>query len=510
MVKLRIDDRECEVPEGTTILEAAGKLNIEIHTLCYKKGLPDYSSCMVCVVKNNKTGKFIPSCVAISEDGMDIDASGKEVMELRKKAVELLLSEHRAECEAPCKIVCPVELDIPLMNRLIAKGEMYEAAELAFHSMGFPETMCALCPGFCESACRRNKIDTHIAITGLKKYVEENHFNGRLITNRPEFNGRKIAVIGSGPLGLSIAFHLTKNGHRCVIFEKNGIAGGKLIREFTGKGLTDNMLFNEIEQAVSFGISIVKEVNIDDAMITNRLVNEFDIIVSSVHGLNISYVTEEGRYVMLPGDLAMVRDKYIFTPAAALKNEKSVVRTFGEGKKAAKAVDIFLSQGNNFVDSKRFNSTLGKISETEKLEWTREVRNEGCRFEIISTAAEATSEAGNCMHCDCRAQTECRLRDLAETFGMKNPKEKLINGPVAKKINFSTGLVFENAKCIKCGICVRICNDTVEDPPLCFSGRGFSSIISEPLTARFAEILKSKTGECVEACPTGALTFYDQ
>jgi len=114
------------------------------------------------------------------------------------------------------------------------------------------------------------------------------------------------------------------------------------------------------------------------------------------------------------------------------------------------------------------------------------------------------------MHCDCRAQNDCRLRDLAEPFGMKNPKEKLINGPVAKKINFSTGLVFENAKCIKCGICVRICNDTVEDTPLCFSGRGFSSIISEPLTARFAEILKSKTGECVEACPTGALTFYDQ
>ncbi len=510
MVKLRIDNRECEVPDGTTILEAAGKLNIKIHTLCYKKGLPDFSSCMVCVVKNNKTGKFIPSCVAISEEGMDIDASGNDVQDLRKKAVELLLSEHRAECEAPCKIVCPVELDIPLMNRLIAKGEMYEAAELAFHEMGFPETMCAICPGFCESACRRNRIDTHIAIRGLKKYVANGHVNGRVITNRREMNGQKIAVIGSGPLGLSIAFHLAKKGHRCVIFEKNGIAGGRLIREFTGKGLPDNILFNEIEQMVSFGIRIVKEVDVDEPVITNRLVNEFDIIVSSVNVLNISNVAEDSRFVMTPGDLAMVSDTYIFTPAAALKNEKSVVRTFGEGKKAAKAFDSFLSQGKNFVESKRFNSTLGKISETEKLEWTKEAENDGNRFKIISTAAEATSEAGNCMHCDCRAQNDCRLRDLAETFEMKNPKEKLINGPVAKKINFSTGLVFENAKCIKCGICVRICNDTVEDPPLCFSGRGFSSIISEPLTARFADILKSKTRECVEACPTGALTFYDQ
>ena len=55
------------------------------------------------------------------------------------------------------------------------------------------------------------------------------------------------------------------------------------------------------------------------------------------------------------------------------------------------------------------------------------------------------------MHCDCRAADDCRLRDLADEFSIKNPRGKLVNAPIVKKINYKTGLVFENAKCIKCG-----------------------------------------------------------
>ena len=59
------------------------------------------------------------------------------------------------------------------------------------------------------------------------------------------------------------------------------------------------------------------------------------------------------------------------------------------------------------------------------------------------------------MHCDCRAADNCRFRDLAEEFSIKDPRGKLVNSPIEKKINHNTGLIFENAKCIKCGLCVR-------------------------------------------------------
>ena len=115
-MKIRIDDTEVEVTEGQTILEAARITGTDIPTLCHRDGVEHYSSCMVCIVRDRKKNNFIPSCSALAQEGMDIDASGEEVISLRKKAVSLLLSEHRAECEAPCRIVCPAGYNIPAMN----------------------------------------------------------------------------------------------------------------------------------------------------------------------------------------------------------------------------------------------------------------------------------------------------------------------------------------------------------------------------------------------------------
>jgi len=131
MVKLKINNTEFEAPEGSTILDVAKSAGFNIPTLCFKEGLPHYSSCMVCMVKDNRTNNFIPSCSALIQEGMDIDISGDEVISLRSKAIELLLSEHRAECEAPCKVVCPAGYNIPLMNRLIAAKDFEGAVKLS-------------------------------------------------------------------------------------------------------------------------------------------------------------------------------------------------------------------------------------------------------------------------------------------------------------------------------------------------------------------------------------------
>jgi NADH dehydrogenase/NADH:ubiquinone oxidoreductase subunit G len=122
MVNLKINSIDYRAPEGSTILDAAKAAGFKIPTLCHNASLPHYSSCMVCMVRDKRSASFLPSCSALVQEGMDIDVSGEVVISLRKKAVELLLSEHRAECDAPCKVVCPAGYNIPLMNRLLSKG----------------------------------------------------------------------------------------------------------------------------------------------------------------------------------------------------------------------------------------------------------------------------------------------------------------------------------------------------------------------------------------------------
>jgi NAD-dependent dihydropyrimidine dehydrogenase PreA subunit len=158
--------------------------------------------------------------------------------------------------------------------------------------------------------------------------------------------------------------------------------------------------------------------------------------------------------------------------------------------------------------SKRFTSHIGRLEAVELQEWLKECEGNVIRSREITDYSSAAGEAKSCMHCDCRAAGDCRLRDLAEELNVKDPRGKLVNSPIVKKINQYTGLVFENAKCIKCGLCVRLCEELEEEPYLCFIHRGFVSIISEPLTEEFDNTLRTRSKEVIEICPTGALSQF--
>ena len=129
-----------------------------IPTLCHKKGMPHYSSCMVCMVKDKKTNNFVPSCSALVQEGMDIDISGEDVISLRRKAVELLFSEHRAECEAPCKVVCPAGYNIPLMNRLLSAEDFEGAFQLTSQRLNHLKLHVPIAPAIVKMHAGEKKL----------------------------------------------------------------------------------------------------------------------------------------------------------------------------------------------------------------------------------------------------------------------------------------------------------------------------------------------------------------
>jgi hypothetical protein len=157
---------------------------------------------------------------------------------------------------------------------------------------------------------------------------------------------------------------------------------------------------------------------------------------------------------------------------------------------------------------KRFSSRIGKLEPEEQKEWLKECQGDGIRIREITAFGEAGTEAGSCMHCDCRAADDCRLRDVAIELNIKDPSGKLVNAPILKKISKGAELIFENAKCIRCGLCVRVSEDDKDQTSLCFINRGFVSVISEPLTDKFENIQKAKADIYIDVCPTGALTRF--
>lgn len=161
MPHLMIDNREVEVPDGGTILEAAGKLRIEIPTMCFLEGVRPNASCMLCVVKVEGIAGLVPACATVARNGMKVQTDTDEIRQARKDALELLLSDHLGDCEGPCRLACPAGLNIPLIIRQIAAGETGASEKIP----------CDDCPAPCERACRRKQFDSPVSIRALMQYA---------------------------------------------------------------------------------------------------------------------------------------------------------------------------------------------------------------------------------------------------------------------------------------------------------------------------------------------------
>ncbi|MBK7030480.1 MAG: (2Fe-2S)-binding protein [Bacteroidales bacterium] len=171
MVRLRINDKPITVEEGTTLLQAAHEAGFEIPTMCHLEKVSIHPSCMVCVVGDLDNGKMYPSCAMPVAEGMNIITESPEIHEFRKNALELLLSEHIGDCEAPCRLSCPAFMDIPLMNRLIAEGRFEEALKVVRQEIALPFILGYICPAPCEKACKRKPIDGAVSICLLKRFT---------------------------------------------------------------------------------------------------------------------------------------------------------------------------------------------------------------------------------------------------------------------------------------------------------------------------------------------------
>ena len=176
-MKITVNDKELEVSGKRTLIEELREAGYDIPALCYASRLPNgmparhQPSCMVCMVRNEANDQMMPSCSTYPAEGMRIDTDSEEVRGMRRMALELLLSDHRADCEAPCSQVCPAGIDVARVILLYDRGRMAEARALLASQADIDNLPCPACKGGCEKVCRRGTVDRCVDIKGIIREV---------------------------------------------------------------------------------------------------------------------------------------------------------------------------------------------------------------------------------------------------------------------------------------------------------------------------------------------------
>ncbi len=342
MPTVLIDGKPVQAREGERLINVIRLAGIEVPTLCHMADRLAWTACMVCVVYDRDKGALVPSCSASVDGDMTIETDSDLVREARRTVIELLLSEHVGDCEAPCRRACPRHLDIPRMLRMAKAGTPLPARA----------PPCVDCAARCERACRRGRIDEAVAIRAV--------------------------LLGAAR------------------------APEPVVREDPG-----------FERTSCECISKMGRIR-----------------------------TEEIPALMLEAD-----------PGSRM------VPLAGESAGV--------------------------------------------------TPEEAGREAGRCMRCDCRAALDCRLRELAVSYAARQSRYRPDDRPLFRKVVGATNIVYEAGKCVRCGACVRITEAAGEHTGMALIDRGTDMRIAPALDVPLEEAMAGVAGECVAACPSGALAYKE-
>ena len=296
MINLTINGKKITAPEGSTILEAARLNDIYIPTLCYDKAVEVYGACGLCVVEAEGIPKLLRSCSAKASEGMVINTESERVVQSRKVAMELLMSAHDGDCVAPCQLNCPAHTDCQGYVGLIANGEYESALKLIKNKIPLPASIGRVCPHPCEKACRRKNVEEPINIAQLKAFAADMDLKSEsYIPEVKAPTGKKVAIIGGGPAGLTAAYYLAVMGHSVTVYDMMDKMGGMLRYGIPQYRLPKEVLDKEIAIIEKTGVKLVNNVKLGKDFTIKSLKEENDAVIVAVGAWKSSSMRTPGE-----------------------------------------------------------------------------------------------------------------------------------------------------------------------------------------------------------------------
>lgn len=201
---------------------------------------------------------------------------------------------------SPCKTACPAHISVQGYIKKASEGKYREALEIIKKENPLPAVCGSICNHRCEDACTRGMIDEPVAIDDIKKFIAEQELNAeqRFIPKKEFDEGKKIAVIGSGPAGLSCAYYLAVMGHQVTVFEKEKKVGGMLTLGIPSFRLEKNVVESEVEVLKALGVKFVTGAEV------GKYVTIPELRASGFKGFYIAIGAQGGRKLGIEGEEA--------------------------------------------------------------------------------------------------------------------------------------------------------------------------------------------------------------
>ena len=389
MLNLTINGKAIQVEEGTTILQAARDNGIYIPTLCYDEAVKVYGACGLCVVEAEGMPKLLRSCSAKCSEGMVINTESERVVHSRKIAMELLMSAHDGDCIAPCQLNCPARTDCQGYVGLIANGEYDSAIRLIKNKISLPASIGRVCPHPCESACRRKNVDEAISIAQIKAFAADVDLNGeKYIPEKSAPTGKRIAIIGGGPAGLTAAYKLAIMGHEVAIYDMMEKMGGMLRYGIPQYRLPKEILDKEISIIEGLGVKMNNGFKLGREISIEGLKSVYDAVIVAVGAWQSSSMRTPGEELDgVYGGIDFLRSVILGEPVEIGEN----VAICGGGNTAMDAcrTAVRLGAKNVYVVYRRTRNEMP----AEKIE-IDEAEEEGVQYKFLTNPISFNGENG--------------------------------------------------------------------------------------------------------------------
>ena len=300
-------------------------------------------------------------------------------------------------------IGCPLKNLIPEWNDQLWNGNLEEALERLLHTNCFPEFTGYVCPAPCEHACSCGKIGTAVTINANERHIIEQAFEQGLMKPRPpkRRSGKRVAVVGSGPAGLTVAALLNHRGHSVTVLERDVTPGGLLVYGIPNMKLPKEVVARRIELLKAEGIEFACRVDVGHEVTLDSLVEAYDAVVLAIGAQEPRVVPFED-----PDSAAVYVLEYLGASARTLLGEQpelgdhfnavgKTVAVIGAGNSANDAIATALRQGAADVVQliRRPAEDYGPMTDYAHVEASAVLGHDIRRFQT-QVAAVHTDDAG--------------------------------------------------------------------------------------------------------------------